>query len=287
MKMLVLGGTGTVGSHVVRELSGRGAEVTVLTRDPARAKDLPKGTGVIQGSLMSPGTIRSAFDGMDGVFLLNAVSDSESHQGLMAFNGARAAKVRKVVYLSIFRLDEAPHLPHFGSKVGIEAALEASDLAWTILRPSHFYQNDYWLKDALLGYGVYPQPLGDVGCSRVDVRDIGEAAAIALTTSGLEGEAIPVVGPADYTGKSGAEVWSRALGKPIQYAGHDLDAWEKQAAQMLPDWMAYDIRLMYEQFGQHGLRSKPADVERISAVLGRPPRAFEAFAAETAGVWKG
>ncbi len=287
MKMLVLGGTGTVGSHVVRELSGRGAEVTVLTRDPAKAKDLPKGTRVIQGNLMSPATIRSAFDGMDGVFLLNAVSESESHQGLMAINGARAAKVRKLVYLSVFRLDEAPHLPHFGSKVGIEAALEASDFAWTILRPSHYYQNDYWLKDALLGYGVYPQPLGDVGCSRTDVRDIGEAAAIALTTSGLEGETIPVVGPADYTGKSAAEVWSRALGKPIQYAGNDLDAWEKQAAQMLPDWMVYDIRLMYEQFGQHGLRSKPADVDRISGVLGRPPRAFEAFAAETAGVWKG
>lgn len=287
MKMLVLGGTGTVGTHVVRELAGRGAEVAVLTRDPAKARDLPKETRVIQGNLMSPATIRSAFDGMDGVFLLNAVSDSESHQGLLAINGARAAGVKKIVYLSVFRLDDAPHLPHFGSKVGIEAALKASGLAWTILRPSHYFQNDYWLKDALLGYGVYPQPLGDVGCSRVDVRDVGEAAAIALTTGGVEGQTIPVVGPTDYTGKAAAEVWSRALGKPIQYPGNDLDAWEKQAAQMLPDWLAYDIRLMYEQFGAHGLRSKPADVEKIGQVLGRPTRAFEAFAAETAGVWKG
>jgi uncharacterized protein YbjT (DUF2867 family) len=285
--MLVLGGTGTVGSHVVRELAARGVEVAVLTRDPAKARDLPKETRVIQGNLMSPATIRSAFDGMDGVFLLNAVSESESHQGLLAINGARAAGVKKIVYLSVFRLDDAPHLPHFGSKVGIETALKASGLAWTILRPSHYFQNDYWLKDALLGYGVYPQPLGDVGCSRVDVRDIGEAAATALTTSGVEGQTIPVVGPTDYTGKSGAEVWSRALGKPIQYPGSDLDAFEKQAAQMLPDWLAYDIRLMYEQFGKHGLRSRPADLERISGVLGRAPRAFETFAAETAGVWKG
>jgi uncharacterized protein YbjT (DUF2867 family) len=287
MKMLVLGGTGTVGSHVVRELSGRGAEVTVLTRDPAKARDLPKGTRVIQGSLLSIATIRSAFDGMDGVFLLNAVSESESHQGLLALNGARAAGVKKIVYLSIFRLDDATHLPHFGSKIGIEAAIKALGLAWTILRPSHFFQNDYWLKDALLGYGVYPQPLGDVGCSRVDVRDIGEAAAIALTTSGAEGQTIPVVGPTDYTGKSAAEVWSRALGKPIQYGGNDLETWEKQFAQMVPDWLAYDIRLMFEQFGRHGLRSKPADLEKISGVLGHAPRAFEAFAAETAGAWKG
>jgi uncharacterized protein YbjT (DUF2867 family) len=287
MKILVLGGTGTVGSHVVRELVGRGAEVSVLTRNPEKVRDLPKGTKVIQGNLMSPATIRTAFGGMDGVFLLNAVSDTESHQGLLAINGARAAGVKRLVYLSVYRLNDAPHLPHFGSKVGIEAAIEASDFAWTILRPSHYYQNDYWLKDALLGYGIYPQPFGDVGCSRVDVRDIGEAAAIALTSSGLEGETVPVIGPGEYTGRSGAEVWSRALGKPIQYAGNDLDAWEKQAAQMLPDWMAFDIRAMYEHFGRHGLRMKPTDVERVTKVLGHPPRTFEAFAAETAGVWKG
>ena len=89
MKILVLGGTGTVGSHVVRELAGLGAEVSVLTRNPSKARDLPKGTEAVQGDLMSPATIRSAFDGMDGVFLLNAVSDSESHQGLLAINGAR------------------------------------------------------------------------------------------------------------------------------------------------------------------------------------------------------
>ena len=287
MKVLVLGGTGTVGSHVVRELSGRGAEVAILARDPAKAKDLPPAARAVKGDLLSPATVRSVFTGMDGVFLLNAVSESESHQGLMAVTGARAAKVKKIVYLSVLHVDEAPHLPHFGSKIGIEAALKASGIPCTVLRPSHYYQNDYWLKDALLGYGAYPQPLGDVGCSRVDVRDIAEAAAIALTSSGLEGETLHVVGPTDYTGKSAAEVWSRALGKPIQYAGNDLDAWEKQAAQMMPDWMAFDIRMMYEHFGKHGLKSKPADVERLTKILGRPPRSFEDFAAETARVWKG
>ncbi len=287
MKVLVAGGTGTVGSQVVRELSGRGAEIAVLTRHPDKAKDLPKGARAVQGELLSPATVRSVFTGMDAVFLLNSVSTTESSEGLMAVCGARLAKVKKIVYMSVLRVDEAAHLPHFGSKVGIEAALKDSGIACTILRPSHFYQNDYWLKDALLGYGSYPQPLGDVGCSRVDVRDIAETAAIALTTSGLDGETVNVVGPTDYTGKSAAEVWSRALGKPIQYGGNDLDAWEKQVSQMMPDWMAFDIRMMYEHFGRRGLKSAPADVERLTKILGRPPRSFEDFAAETARVWTG
>lgn len=287
MKILVLGGTGTVGSHVVRELAARGAEVTVLTRDPARARDLPKGARAVKGDLLSPETIRTAFAGMDGVFLLNPVSSTESHAGLMAVTGARLAKVRRMVYLSVLRLEDALHLPHFGGKLGIEQALKASGIPCTILRPSHFYQNDYWIKDAILGYGAYPQPLGDVGVSRVDVRDIAETAAIALTSGGLEGATIPVVGPTEYTGKSAAEVWSRALGKPIQLAGGDLEAWEKQVAQMVPDWMAFDLRMMFEHFAKHGLKAAPGDAEKLGKILGHPPRTLEAFAAETAAVWKG
>ena len=106
----------------------------------------------------------------------------------------------------------------------------------TILRPNNFYQNDYWFKDVLLQHGVYPQPIGDVGLHRVDVRDIAEAAAVALTTSGHEGQTYDLVGPEAHTGESTAQAWARALGRPIVYGGNDLEAWEKQSLQYMPDW---------------------------------------------------
>ena len=109
---------------------------------------------------------------------------------------------------------------------------------------NNFFQNDYQLKDALLTHGIYPQPLGEVGLSRVDVRDIAEAAAIALTESGHAGETYNLVGPDVLTGRGTAEIWSRALGRPIAYGGDDLDAWEKQVLAFLPPWMAFDFRLM-------------------------------------------
>lgn len=286
MKVLVLGGTGTVGSQVVRELVARGVEVHVLTRDPEKTRGLPREAKPVKGDLLDPATVRSVFTGMDGLFLLNAVSATEAHEGLMAVNGARMARIRKVAYLSVHRVDEAPHLPHFGSKLPIEIALKASGIPCTILRANNFYQNDYWSKDAILGYGVYPQPIGDVGCSRVDVRDIAEAAAISLTSGGTGAETWNIVGPAAHTGKSTAEAWSRALGKTVTYGGNDMDAWERQAVQMLPAWMAFDFRLMYEFFQEKGLKAVPADVERLTKILGHPPRSFEAFAAETARTWK-
>lgn len=285
MKVLVLGGTGTVGSQVVRELLARGVDVRVLTRDPEKAKGLPRGAQPVRGDLLDPATVRSAFNGMDGLFLLNAVSASEAHEGLMAINAARIGGVRKIAYLSVHRVDEAPHLPHFGGKLGIEAALKASEIATTSIRANNFYQNDYWFKDAILGYGVYPQPLGDIGCSRVDVRDIAEAAAVALTTDASGFQTLNLVGPHAHTGKSTAEVWSKALGKPVAYAGHDMDAWEKQAVQMLPAWMAFDFRLMYEHFLKKGLLATPADIERLTKFLGHPPRSYEAFVDETVKAW--
>lgn len=285
MKVLVLGGTGTVGSQVVRELAARGVDVRVLTRNLEKTKGLPPGAQPVRGDLLDPATIRSVFNGMDGIFLLNAVSATEAHEGLMAVNGARIGGVRKIAYMSVHRVDEAPHLPHFGGKLGIEAALKASGIACTILRANNFYQNDYWYKDVILGYGVYPQPLGDVGCSRVDVRDIGEAAAISLTSDASEFQILNLAGPTAHTGKSTAEVWSRALGKPVAYGGHDMDAWEKQAVQMLPAWMAFDFRIMYEHFQKKGLLATPADIEQLTKFLGHPPRTYEAFVDETAKAW--
>ncbi len=283
MTILVTGGTGTVGSAVVQELLACKADVQVLTRDAK--KPLPAGVTAVEGNLLDVGSVRSVFNGIDAVFLLNPVSQTETSEALMAITAMRTAGVKRVVYLSVHRVNEAPWLPHFGSKVGIEEGLKKSGLAWTILRPNNFYQNDYWFKDALLQYGVYPQPLGSTGLSRVDVRDIAEAAAIALTQAGHDGQTYDLIGPDEVTGESTARTWSHALGKPIAYAGDDLEAWEKQQVQYLPHWMVFDFGEMYAFFQKHGLKASKEAIDRQTRLLGHPPRSFEAFAAETAKTW--
>ena len=61
MNILVTGGTGTVGSQVVRELLSRGAQVQVLTRDPAKAAKLTAGVKAVTGDLMKVETVRRVF----------------------------------------------------------------------------------------------------------------------------------------------------------------------------------------------------------------------------------
>jgi uncharacterized protein YbjT (DUF2867 family) len=287
MKVLVTGGTGTVGTQVVRDLLARGVEVSVLTRDAAKFKALPAGVTGVEGDLRKPETVRSVFKGFDGVFLLNVVSPTESQEGHLAMCGIRLAGIKRIVYLSVQEADKAAHLPHFGAKVGVEEAIKQSGIAFTILRPNNYYQNDYWYKDVMPQYGMYPQPIGNKGCSRVDVRDIAEAAGIAMTTSGHEGQTYDLVGPEAVTGDSTAATWSRLLGKPIVYGGDDLDAWEKGSLNYMPDWAAFDFRMMYDYFQKNGFVATPEAIARQTKLLGHAPRGFEAFAAETATAWLG
>ena len=119
------------------------------------------------------------------MFRLTALSQTEGDVSVGVLHAL--AKIKRVVHLSVHHVEQAAWLPHFGVKVGIEEALRRSGLAFTILRPNNFYQNDYWYKDVMLSAGIYPQPLGDVGLSRVDVRDIAEVAAIARTSPSTRG----------------------------------------------------------------------------------------------------
>ena len=287
MKVLVTGGTGMVGSHVVRELQARGADVTGLTRDAAKARNLPAGVNAVTGDLGTVETVSRIFKGFEGVFLINTVSPTEIYEGLLSACALRDQGVKRVVYVSVQDADKAAWLPHFGGKLGVEAAVLKSGVAGTVLRPNNFYQNDYYFKDVLLQHGIYPQPLGDVGLNRVDVRDIAEAAAIVLTTSGHEGQIYEVVGPDVLTGASTADAWSRALNKPIAYGGNDLEVWEKQSLQYMPDYLVYDFKHMYDFFQKQGLKASPAAIGRQTTLLGHAPRSFGAFVSETASAWRG
>ena len=285
MRVMVTGGTGTVGSAVANGLVARGVDVAVLTR--GGGKEVPAGVKTVVGDLGDPASVRQVFAGFDAVFLVNVVSPAEATEGLFGLNGARDAGVRRIVYLSVAEADRALHLPHFGSKRLVELALAQSGLEFTVLRPNNFFQNDYWWKDVMLQYGIYPQPIGNTGLSRVDVRDIADGAVAAFLSDDHVGEIYELGGPDLCTGESTARTWSEVLGKEIRYAGDDLDAWEEQNLRYLPAPMVYDFRLMYQHFQDHGLKLGSADAARLEKLLGHPPRGFAAFARETAAAWKG
>ena len=286
MKVLVTGGTGKVGSEVIKELVKRNVSVRALVRKQEASTKMPKGVEIIQGDLLDPISVRKALDGVDKLYLLNAVVPDELTQGLIAYDLAKKLNLKQIVYHSVFKVEHFKDVPHFASKLTIESALHEFNLPFTIIRPNYFYQNDVSLKDVLMKAGMYPMPLGTPGVSAVDTRDIAEAAAIALTRDGHLGKTYNLNGPEVLSGEKIASIWSGLLGKEIRYPGENLDSFEEQMRQSAPSWSAFDIRMMFQGYLERGFAAEDGDIETLTQLLGHPPRRYKDFAKETVEGWQ-
>jgi uncharacterized protein YbjT (DUF2867 family) len=286
MKILVTGGTGKVGSEVIKELVKRHVSVRVLVRKHKALTKLPDGVEAVEGDLLDPVSVHKALDGVEKLYLLNAVAPDELTQALIAYDLAKKLKLKHIVYHSVFKVQAFKDVPHFASKLAVESALHEYDLPFTIIRPNYFYQNDVSLKDVLISSGIYPMPLGTTGISAVDVRDIAEVTAAALTTSGHLGKTYNVNGPEVLSGPKVASIWTKLLRKEVRYPGEDLDSFEEQMRQRAPSWSAFDIRMMFQGYLERGFVAGDRDVETLTNLLGHPPRRYEDFARETVQDWQ-
>jgi uncharacterized protein YbjT (DUF2867 family) len=286
MTILVTGATGRIGRHVVQQLVNRGADVRVLVRDPSTA-DFPASVEVAKGDLLDLDSLRTAFVGVNTLFLLNAVAGDEFTQALIALNVAREAGVERVVYLSVIHADRFVNVPHFAVKFGAERMIKQMGFSATILRPAYFIDNELTIKDVVLNHGVYPMPIGGKGLAMVDARDIAEVAAIELIRRDQAPGKLPIdiinlVGPETLTGSDVAAIWSDVLGRPVVYGGDDPTGLEQNLGNIMPKWMAYEMRLMAERFVSDGMIPEAGDVERLTRVLGRPLHTYREFAAQIA-----
>ncbi|WP_439891204.1 SDR family oxidoreductase [Ralstonia sp. 25C] len=287
MTILVTGATGRIGRQVVNQLVTRGADVRTLVRDPAKAH-FPAGVDVVQGDMLDIESLRRAFVGVKTLFLLNAVAGDEFTQALIALNVARESGVDRVVYLSVMHAERFVNVPHFAVKSGAERMIAQMGFSATILRPAYFMDNEQMVRDVIVNHGVYPMPIGSKGVAMVDTADIAEVAAIELirrdqAPGKLPIETLHLVGPDTLTGPELAAIWSEILDRPVAYGGDDPSGFEQNAANFLPKWMAYEMRLMAERYVSDGMVPEAGDVDRLTRILGRPLRSYRDFATALAG----
>ena len=138
--ILVTGGTGSIGSEVLRLLSQAGVAARALTRNVQNAQKLT-GMTWLSGDLARSETLPTAFEGVKTLFLLTSNGEEMVALQHNAIAAARTAGVALVVKLSALGASAHSNSPIGRWHYQIEKELQESGLAWTMLRPHHFMQN--------------------------------------------------------------------------------------------------------------------------------------------------
>jgi uncharacterized protein YbjT (DUF2867 family) len=220
MRILVTGGTGTLGRELVPRLQAADHAVRVMTRRPAVGRGAAAGredaAGLVHGDLATGYGLTEAVTGVDVVVHLASLPnrgratrrvDVEGTRRLVA--AARGAGVRHLVYVSIVGVDRIPW-PYYKAKLAAEQEVRAGGLGWSILRATQFHT----FLDALLStvsrLPVIPVPAGTPG-QPVDPAEVAER-LVALIGAGPDQTVSEFGGPEVLRGTQPAYQWLRARG---------------------------------------------------------------------------
>ncbi|GAA4784223.1 SDR family oxidoreductase [Microbacterium gilvum] len=142
-RALVLGATGYIGGRLTPRLLAAGYRVRVLARDAARARAFPWGRDVeiVEGSADDPEAVAAACDDVDVVsYLIHSMGagrgfeDADERAARTVADAARAAGVRRIVYLGGLHPEGADLSPHLRSRVQVGEILLASGVPALVLQ---------------------------------------------------------------------------------------------------------------------------------------------------------
>ena len=224
--ILIVGGTGALGSVTAEKLLAQGEAVRIMTRTPAKAQALQDlGADVVQGDLRDQDSLIQVCQGVDAVFAsahsvmgsgaeASKYIDDQGHRWLI--DAAKAAGVNRFVYVSA--LGAAPDHPSnfFRIKYKIEQYLRKSGLPYTILRPTAFMEaHVYQLigqpiletgKVTVFGKGENPRNF-------VAAADVAHFAVLMLLKQEGSGEILAIGGPENFTNMQVVRLYEQLAGR--------------------------------------------------------------------------
>lgn len=210
--ILVTGGTGFVGRHLVGELVAQGYPVRVLVRDLQSARNiLPPDVDLIKGDVTERPSLIAACKGTNAVIYLVAVIREKGEVTFEKINiegtlntviAAEQAGVKRFIHLSALGASDNSHFRYTYSKWLGEEAVRQSGLNWTILRPSIIYGPGFNFFDRLQqAIELFPTPFvpvpgrGNTLFQPIAVEDVVRCIVTALKVPAMAGQVYEIGGP--------------------------------------------------------------------------------------------
>ena len=240
--ILVTGGTGTLGRHVLHRLRGTGLDVRVLSRHP---HDPAEGIEYVTGDLATGEGVDAAVAGAQVVLHLAGSSKGDEDKARHLVAAACRAGSPHLVYVSVVGADRIPQdgrldramFGYFGAKLAAERLVAESGLPWTTLRATQFHDLVLKVAQGLAKLPVVPVPSG----LRFQPVDSGEVAdrMVELALGAPAGLVPDLAGPRIYPFADLLRSYLEAAGKhrlvvPMPLAGRAARA-VKDGAVLAPD----------------------------------------------------
>jgi uncharacterized protein YbjT (DUF2867 family) len=281
-RILVIGGTGTVGRQVLSRLAATGAQVRALARNTGAAR-LPAQVEVVRGDLTLPETLDGCLDGIDAVFLVWTAPAAAVAPAL-----ERIAKhARRIVFLSApiktaHPLFQQPN-PLRAMVEQIERLIETSGVEWTFLRPGMFAANalSWWAPQIRVG-DVVRWPYLAAPTAPIDERDIAAVAVRALCEDGHAGAEYVLTGPQSLSQFEQVSTIGRVIGRSLRIEEISPEEAQRELLRIGPS-AAVDmlLRAWAAAIGQ------PAYVtSTVAAITGTPARTLVDWATDNAGEFR-
>lgn len=284
MSVLIVGATGTIGSRVAADLVRDGRDVVGLVRDASRAAALPEGVRAMEADLDDPSAVDRAMQGVERVVLIVANTPRQADQEATVIDAARRAGVVHLVKLSVGGAAPDAGLALARAHWAAEDRLRESGVPFTIVRPAFFMQNLLQYATWIGADGTWRLPLGDAAIAMVHASDVAEVIAAVVVAEPL-GRDVVVSGGSALTMAEAAGILAEAAGRPVTYVDGDADEYfDGMLAAGNDEQYARDMTTLYDGIVRAGYAAAVSD--DVRTILGREPRTFTEFAAESAAAFR-
>jgi len=267
MKILVIGGTGTIGKELVSLLKKNDADYSVLVRKKEKAEELrSSGIPTVVGSLGEWSTIEHAFEGVDTIFLLTSPAPEMLDLHKRVIDMAVKTGVRKIVRSSAEPASYSDGMPLYEQHAAADKYLEQSGLKYVILRPHYFMQNIQIMHTEFIkSKSMFAQYLGDTRIPMIDVRDIAKAAFFALTKDDFNNQTYVLTGPRSISFTDVAKALSNVLDRDIKYVSLSYDEQKAGLKSMgVPEWTSNTVMKLFKIWEEKGENEVSNDFEKIT-----------------------
>ncbi len=279
--LLVTGATGKTGSPVVKQLLEKDFPVRAFVRRrDARSEHLEAlGAKVVLGDFLDLVSVRSAMQGVKRVYFCSPPDgDRLLEAATNVAVAARDAGVEAVVNMSQISAREKASSPLARHHWLSENVLDWANIGASHIHPTYFAEMLYILSGrSIAEEGKIYLPYGDERHAPVSAEDIARVVVgILADPKPHVGQHYVLTGLRNMTIAEMAEVFTKVLGKPVEYVNLPIEQWRRILVEKagLSEFLATHLAHVAQDH-QDGVFSAKTDiVERIG---GRPPQSLEDF----------